>query len=128
MSMLTQFINEGIAMINSELTKYEQHKTRTRLLTRQIIKMLSTQFINTAIIYYLISTIKGKPLMSSTGLVLQISSLLAVSGIMQIGLNLINIPYLSRKWMLWSDYNYWDYNASKNKNVNTFQVNLNKAY
>ena len=128
MSMLTQFINEGIAMINSELTKYEQHKTRTRLLTRQIIKMLSTQFINTAIIYYLISTIKRKPLMSSTGLVLQISSLLAVSGIMQIVMNLINIPYLSRKWMLCSDYNYRDYNASKNKNVNTFQVNLNKAY
>jgi hypothetical protein len=66
--------------------------------------------------------------MSPAGLVLQVSSLMVVSGVIQIVVNFVNIPYLTRNAMLWWYYNYWGYKESKNKKINTFQITLNKAY
>jgi hypothetical protein len=66
--------------------------------------------------------------MSPAGLVLQVSSLIVVSGVIQIIVNFANIPYLTRTGMLWWYYKYWNYKDIKDKKINTFQVTLNKAY
>jgi len=108
-SIFTLVVNYGISVVNTGLTKYEQHKTRTQELTSLIAKMLISQFINTAFIYFLITKIKSRPLMSPAGLVLQVSSLIVVSGVIQIVMNFVNIPYLTRTGMLWWYYKYWGY-------------------
>ena len=63
-TVFTLVVNYGISVVNSGLTRYEQHKTRTEELTALIVKMLISQFINTAFIYYLITKINYRPLMS----------------------------------------------------------------
>ena len=74
-----------------------------------IIKLLISQFVNTALIYYIISRIVKEDFLSTTGLVVEVSSLIVVSGVIQIGTNAANIPALLRRIKLW-----WYYGGMEN--------------
>ena len=115
-------INYILYIIIIELTNYESHKTRTSHLLSLIIKLLVSQFANTALIYYIISRIMQEHFLSSAGLVIQVTSLIAVSGVIQIVMNFINLGAIMRRIWLWWYYGGLD----KNSTVNKFQVNLNK--
>jgi hypothetical protein len=64
-----------------------------------IIKTVITQFFNTAVIYYIISLVMPSPLLSDKGIVLQVTSLIVISGFIQIITNIIYVPDIIKKVM-----------------------------
>jgi hypothetical protein len=92
------------------------------------MKLLITQFINSALVYYLITVISYRPYMTSAGLIVQASSLILTSGFINIGMNILNIPFLMRKVKLWWKYRYYGFKGKQNLEVPTFQVKLNKDF
>ena len=85
-----------------------------------------TQFINTAIIYYILAWTTTDPtnpdasILGTEGLVVKVMSLVAVSGVIQIGMNAAQIGSL----ITWA-MNYFKYKPGETYNL--FQVHLNKA-
>ena len=114
-SFVATVINYGIYYIVKDLTEYERHKTMTNKLTSMIVKIFISQFINTAFIFYLIQVYNHRPYLSSAGLVIQVSTLIIVSGCISIFTNAINIPFWLRKIRLWYKYGHIKYSRS-NKN------------
>ena len=127
-SILTNIINYGIGYVISGLTSFEKHQTRSNHQASMIMKLLITQFTNSALVYYLITVISSRPFMTSAGLIVQVSSLILVSGFINIITNAVNIPYLMRKVKLWWKYRYIRFESKKNLEVPTFQVKLNKDF
>jgi hypothetical protein len=89
-----------------------------------MVKSVFSQFINTAFIYYVFAVIveithpeKSHPL-NENGLVMKVTSLVAISGAVSIGLNAVQIGSLFNcvlnKFKL------------KGERINMFQVELNK--
>lgn len=94
-----------------------------------IVKIFISQFINTAFIFYLIQVYNRRPYLSSAGLVIQVSTLIIVSGCISIFTNAINMPFLMRKFRLWYKYGHIKYSKSnRNKEIPTYQIKLNKDY
>jgi hypothetical protein len=52
---ITNFVNFAIKLAMDKLTDLERHKTKTHRVSSFIIKNLLARFINTAIIYYVLS-------------------------------------------------------------------------
>jgi len=73
------------------------------------VKLLITQFVNYAFIYYLITLLFKRPIMSSAGLIMQVSSLLVVSGAFKIVKNAVNVPNILRRANLYWKYGYTNY-------------------
>jgi hypothetical protein len=65
--------------------------------------------MNSALVYYLVTVFSNRPYMTSAGLIVQVSSLILVSGFINILTNALNIPYLLRKAKLWWKYRYIHY-------------------
>lgn len=88
-------------------------------------KLLITQFLNTAMIYLALSLIRDddeNALMSEQGLVYQISTLMVLSGFIQIFNNFINVPAIIRWLTIW-----WKYRGkSDDDEIPKFQVTLNR--
>jgi membrane associated rhomboid family serine protease len=89
-----------------------------------VVKLLITQFINTALIYFILSKIIPKPVLSTAGIVLQVSSLIVVSGFIQILTNAAHIGALMRSVLLWWKYS----NVEEDQPIRKFQVRLNKEF
>lgn len=63
-------------------------------------------------------------MLSSAGLVVVVSSLIVVSGFIQIATNLVNVPAILRRLQLW-----WYYSdKEENAEINQFQLRLNKQF
>lgn len=108
-----------------ELVDWERHKTVTDAKFSLIAKLVVFQFINNALIYFIVFEIKGghfNVLKERIGLVDQISWLLVISASLQIFFNILNIGDIYRKIMICLYYRGVD------KEVPEFQINLNKAY
>jgi hypothetical protein len=90
--------------------------------------MLISQFINNALVYYIVTLISKRPYMSPTGLILQVSSLIVVSGFINIIINFVNFNYLWRKVSLWRRYRYLNLKDKAETTIPTFQVKLNRDY
>lgn len=103
-TVFTLVINNLLSMVIKELTTFEKHQTGTDHNLSLVIKLLISQFFNTAMIYYIISKILPKPMLSSAGLVVTITSLITVSGFIQIATNAIQIPAILRWFNLWRKY------------------------
>lgn len=127
-SVIASIINYGISYVITELTEYEKHQTVTKKYTSQIIKTLIAQFINTAFIFYLIQLFNQRPYLSSAGLVVQVSTMLVVSGFISILTDAVNFPYIIRWAKLWYKYGYTTYNSASQNSVPTYQVKLNKDF
>ena len=99
--------------------------TKTDEIISLIVKTVIAQFLNTAIIYYILSLIidfllaNNYELYFDDGLVVNISSLIVISGAIQIGTNFFQFGEI-----LGCICNCWKY--QKEKNVNLFQIELNK--
>lgn len=77
-------INFALSIMIHQLTKFEKHQTRTDESVSLVTKLVIYKFINTAIIYYVISIIKPiytdkNPYTSSMGLIVQMSWLVVFS-------------------------------------------------
>ena len=106
-TLLTLIINYLLQLAVYEFVEREKHETKTKEKESLIIKLVIVQFINTAFIYYVISLINNKTnddLMSASGLIYQVSSLITTSGVIQIFMNLVNHPAILRRVMLWWTY------------------------
>jgi hypothetical protein len=66
--------------------------------------------------------------MSPTGLILQVSSLIVVSGFINIIMNFVNFNYIWRKFSLWRKYRYLNLKDKAETTIPTFQVKLNRDY
>ena len=62
------------------MTSYEKYSNRISIRLSNLIKSLIAQFLNTAIMWYVITLIYGIDMLSSEGLVIQITSNAIVSG------------------------------------------------
>ena len=97
MTLATVAINFGLEIAIQKLTEYERHMTKTDEILSLIVKTVIAQFLNTAIIYYVISLIADNILLNDStslgdnGLVVNVVSLIAVSGAIQIALNLAQL-------------------------------------
>jgi hypothetical protein len=80
-----------------------------------MVKTVLAQFVNTAVIYYVISLGDQRDLpLSDNGLVMNVTSLVAVSGAIQIVLNLLQPGTIFSNLMNW-----WKYSE---ETVNMFQL------
>lgn len=103
------------------MTYVESHQTKSNQIVSHIIKVAISQFLNTAIIYYVSCLIIGSPYMSEDGLVVQVSSFFITSAIIQIVFNLVN-PFA-----VWVSIKKW----FKYRNETTapiFQCDLNREF
>lgn len=66
--------------------------------------------------------------MTSAGLIVQVSFLFIFSGLINIAMNAVNIPYWMRKFNLWWKYRYLTFKGKKDLNIPTFQIKLNKDF
>jgi hypothetical protein len=123
MTTLTTSINFILAAVCQKLTEAEQHNTKTDYIISLTIKSILSQFLNTALIYYIISVVatitlpdKSSPL-NDNGLVMKVTSLIAVSGCIQILLNAVQIGTIFSCLLNKLEF--------KGETVNMFQVELN---
>ena len=124
-TVITLAVNYLIQIFVYGFTEWERHQSRTLEKYSLVFKLVISQFINTAFIYYFISLINNRTnddLLSASGLVYQVSSLITVSGIIQIFNNVLNVGDIIRRLTIW-----WYYRNS-GETVNEYQLHLNKAY
>lgn len=71
------------------VTVYEKHETKTNFQLSFMLKLLISQFITTAIMYYVISLIFPGYMWEQSGLIPQMSSLILFSTFMPLGQSVI---------------------------------------
>jgi hypothetical protein len=84
-----------------------------------VLKLLAAQFFNTAITYYIMVYLTNNPFWSHNGLIMQISSLLTTTAVIQVFTNIFYTSWFTRLIKLKFFY-------SKNKPINTFQEKINQ--
>lgn len=111
-------------MVCQKLTEREKHQTKTDYVFSLMTKSIISQFINTAFIYYMIGVVadlthsQNASVLSENGIVIKVSSLVAVSGGIQIVLNAVQVGNL---------YNDLLHKLNiKEETVNMFQIELNQ--
>ncbi len=105
MTTLTIAINFILSAVIERLTVLEKHKTTTDYIFSLMIKTVLAQFMNTAVIYYIISLSDQRDLpLSDNGLVMSVTSLVAVSGVIQIVLNALQPGTIFASLMNWYRY------------------------
>lgn len=126
-TIVTLLINFGLQTLSYKLTEWEHHQNKSNEKFSLTVKLVITQFLNTAIIYFILSLIRQENktgLMSQEGLVFQVSSLIVTSGVIQIIMNMIDIPAWIR-----IIYIKWFYRGKADDDeINEFQVHLNRTY
>jgi hypothetical protein len=98
---MTIVINYLLTVVTQKLTDWERHKTKTDYIVSLMAKSIMAQFANTAVIYYIISVVsimflppaQNSPL-NDNGLVMKVTSLVAVSGFIQILTNTVQVGTL----------------------------------
>ena len=125
MTTITTAINFLLAVFIAKLTTWENHKTKTDYIVSLMVKTVIAQFVNTAVIYYIVSVAEKLMLpaeqtspLDENGLVASVTSLIAVSGVIQIALNIVQPGALFGKFMNW-------YRYRSKQTVNKFQVEFN---
>lgn len=125
-TVITLGINTFLSFLVYILTDWERHQSMANQKASLVAKLLVTQFINTAMVYIALSKIRGddsNELMSEQGLVYQISSMLVLSGFINILTNLINFgeiyQWVYLKYLLW---------GTDPNDIPMFQVTLNREY
>ena len=125
MTTITTAINFLLADFIAKLTASENHKTKTDYIVSLMVKTVIAQFVNTAIIYYIVSVVEKLTLpadqtspLDENGLVASITSLIAVSGVIQIVLNIIQPGVLIGNLINWYKYR-------GKQTVNKFQIEFN---
>ena len=103
-TLLTIAVNYGLSTLIKNLTRQERHLSRTNYILSLIIKTVISQFINTAVLYYVMSRILNDSFTSKVGLVLQVTSLFLISGGFNIFLNLLNLKAMWRSLKLFCKY------------------------
>ena len=84
MSLFVFFVNGFLESTNSTITVYEKHETKTNYQLSFMLKLLISQFLTTAIMYYVISLIFPGAMWEESGLIPQMSNLILVSSFMPI--------------------------------------------
>lgn len=84
MAILTNIINFILGSSIEILSDMERHKTKSLRLTSLIIKMVISQFLNTAIIYSILFLMKPSNPLGTFGLVSKITSLVTISGLISV--------------------------------------------
>ena len=115
-------INSLLYYVIVTLNRMERHKTRTDHYATFIVKLVISQFINSAMNWLIISFIYPSDMLSSTGLATKIANFIAISGLTSIPLNAINTNWLFKKLGLWFYY----VGLKDKQTVNKFQCRLNK--
>lgn len=115
--IITMLLNKGLTLIIYYLTRGERQTTRSNEIFSVITKMVLAHFVNTAILYYGVSRVLDDSFTSKVGLVLQITSLIIISGVINILYSLINPWALLKRFIL-----FWKYRKMENEDsVDQFQ-------
>lgn len=119
MTLLTFLVNIGLSFAMDKLTESERHTSKTNHYASLIIKNAFAQFLNTAVIYYIISLLHPEidPL-TENGIVVKIMSLVAANGFIEVFWNM-----MSPKWIVSNCQS----SRKKKHTAKMFQINLNKA-
>jgi hypothetical protein len=82
---ITNAVNFSITFAISKLTELERHKSKTRKISSFITKNIISRFLNTAIIYYILSVLHQDigPL-TQEGFVIKVMGLIGVNAFVQI--------------------------------------------
>lgn len=124
-TVITLTINYFIQLFVYKFASWERNVSKTDEKFSLVLKLVFSQFINTAFIYYFVALINNKTnddLLSASGLIYQVSSLITTSGVINIISNLLNTDAILRRLKLW-----WYYKGKDDK-INEFQVNLNQKF
>ena len=97
MAILTNVINFILSYSIELLTDMEKHKTKSDRLNSLIIKIIVTQTINTAFIYYIIWLMTPSSPLGKAGLVKNVFDLVLVSGFISVVLQIFPPNYLATK-------------------------------
>jgi hypothetical protein len=95
------------------------------------MKNVISQFINTALIIYIISFtsqgFKSKKYLTDNGLVLQVTDLIVISGFIDIAMNLLHKDHVYKIVKNWWKYKKY-IGILKKEKINMLQMDLNKEY
>ena len=124
-TVITLTINYFIQLFVYKFAVWERCVSKTDEKFSLVLKLVYSQFVNTAFIYYFVALLNNRTnddLLSAAGLVYQVSSLITTSGVINIISNLLNTDAILRKLTLW-----WYYKGKGDK-INEFQVHLNQKF
>ena len=93
MSLFVSAVNGFLESTISNITAYEKHETKTNYQLSFMLKLLISQFITTAIMYYVISLIFPGNMWEQSGLIPQMSNLILVSTFLPIGMTILMSIY-----------------------------------
>ncbi len=117
LSGITSLINFLLSYIIQILADSEKRLSKTGTLISLITKNVITQFINSALIYYLITFVTPASfLFEMKDLKSKVESLIVIPGIIRIAINFLNAKYLLKKFQF------------EIYSKNNFQVEFNKLY
>ena len=124
-TLITLLINEVLSLVVYAFVKWEKHQTLAKEKFGLVFKLAISQFLNTALIYYIISVLNSETndeLLSGSGLVYQISTLITTSGIIQILVNLVYPSHIMKVVR-----NYLQYPRDEEE-VPEYQLHFNRHY
>ena len=116
--LVTMILNVSLTELIYYLTKGERQTTKSNELLSIIIKIVITQFANSAILYFVVSRILNDSFTSHVGLVLQISWFVAITGILTILYNIISPERLFKRCQKYFKYK----NMDDDDSVDQFQI------
>lgn len=119
MAILTNVINFILSYSMEILADAEKYKTKSGRLSSLVIKIIVTQTINTAFIYYTLWLMSPSNPLGKTGLYKNVFDLVLVSGFIGVFLQMFPPIYLVKKWI--NNYKYKDKEL-----INMFQAQLNQ--
>lgn len=102
--LIVMLVNKGLSSLIIYLTEGEKHPTRSNEVLSLIIKMVVSQFMNSAILYFVISRVLNDSFTSKVGLVLQITSFIIISGFISVVYSLVYPAALWRRLSLYCKY------------------------
>lgn len=124
--LLTLTVNKILEAIIYKLTREEKHLTKTNETISLLIKLVLSQFINTALLNYYLALTIDTTFTSNIGLVIQITTLIVASSAWKIVKSLCPPAHIFRKLKLY--FKYRKLSGENDDHVDNFQIELNKEY
>ena len=120
-SLVILCINFLLKSFLTVLSKWEKHKTRTMYTSSLIAKILISQFLNNAIIYWIVELLLPSNAAGNFSIVFNVGVLITLSGFLYVAINIINFKATIRAIKVWFKYR----KMTDNEKIPIFQSHLN---
>jgi len=93
-SIFSNSVNSFLESVLPKVTEYEKHETKTYYQLSFMLKLLISQFINSVLMFFILSLVFPMPMWSPAGLLPQMANMFVVSALMMSLMSLVSPGHL----------------------------------